>query len=332
MGKHVEAFEQDFARFCGLKHAVGVSTGTEALHLALVANGIQAGDEVITVPNSFFATAEAITHSGAKPVFADVGKSFNLDASQIEKKISKKTKAIVPVQLFGQPCDMDSVNEIAEKHSLKVITDCCQAHGSEYKNSRQKTIGETGVFSFYPAKNLGAFGESGAVVLNDDETAEKIRLLRAHGEKPKNTHTIVGYNYRMEGIQAAVLRAKLRHLEEWTEKRIKHAEYYRKLLENAPLELPFEEKFAKHVYHLFVIKTQKRDSVMKHLNDNGISTGIHYPVPIHLQPAYGFLNYRQGSFPAAEKDAKEILSLPLFESITKEEIGYVAEKLSEALK
>lgn len=327
LGKNVEEFEKEFAKFCGVKHVVGVSSGTEALHLALIASGIGPGNEVITVPNSFFATAEAITHAGAKPVFVDVGETFNMDAGDIEKKISPKTRAIMPAHLYGQPCDMGAITEIAERHSLKIITDCCQAHGAEYNGSRQKAIGEIGCFSFYPAKNLGAFGEGGAIALNDDETADKIRILRAHGEKPKNTHSVVGYNYRMEGLQGAVLKTKLRHLDKWIEKRRKNAEHYRKLLKNAPIELPTEEKFAGHVYHLFVVKTPKRDLLMKHLNDNGIATGIHYPVPIHLQTGYAFLNYGNGSFPVAEKNANQILSLPMFEGLTKEEIEFVAEKI-----
>lgn len=333
LGKHVEEFEKDFAKYCETKHAIGVSNGTTALHLALIAAGIGKGDEVITATNSFFATAEAIAHSGATPVLADVNEYYNIDPVQMEKKITKKTKAIMPVHLFGQPAEMQEINEIAEKHSMAVIEDSAQAHGAEYNGKKTGSLADMACFSFYPAKNLGAFGEAGAVTTSNPEFAEKIMLLRAHGEKPKNTHTVIGYNYRMEGLQGAVLKVKLRHLDRWNNERRKHAAYYKKILsENKSIELPLESKKTKHVFHLFVVKARERQKVIEHLSKNNIATGIHYPTPIHLQQAFSHLGYKKGSMPVAEYNAEHMISLPMFPHMTKEQIDFVAEKLSEVVQ
>lgn len=333
LGKHVEEFEKDFAKYCQAKHAIGVSNGTTALHLALLAAGIGKGDEVITTTNSFFATAEAIANAGARPVFADVDEYYNIDPEKIEEKITKKTKAVMPVHLFGQPAEMQAINEVAEKHSLAVIEDSAQAHGAEYNGKRTGSLADIGCFSFYPAKNLGALGEAGAVTTSNPEFAEKIMLLRAHGEKPKNTHTVIGYNYRMEGLQGAILKVKLKHLDRWNNERRKHSAYYKKLLlENKKIDLPLENKKAKHVFHLFVVKARERQKVIEHLSKNNIATGIHYPTPIHLQQAFSHLGYRKGSMPVAEYNAEHMISLPMFPHMTKEQIEFVAEKLSEVVQ
>lgn len=334
LGDAVKKFEDSFAQFCGAKFAAGVDSGTAALHLALLAHGIKHGDEVITVPNSFFATSEAIAHCGAKPVFVDVEKdTLNIDASLVEKKISKKTKAILPVHLYGQPFDLRAVKEIAEKHGIPLIEDAAQAHGSEYNGKRIGSHGNTCCFSFYPGKNLGAFGEAGAVTSDDPAIIEKILLLRAHGEKPKNVHFVVGYNYRMAGMQGAVLGVKLKYLAEWNQSRRKSAELYKKILSGSKkIVLPVEKAFAKSNYHLFVVRVKNRDKVKDFLNSNGISTGLHYPNVIHLQPAFASLGYKAGSQPVAENAVKEILSLPMFPFMENAEIEFVCGKLSEAVK
>ncbi len=332
LGNEVESFENEFAQFCNKKFAIGVNSGTAALHLALLANDIRQGDEVITVPNTFFATAEAISLAGAKPVFVGIEEdSYNIDTNKIKAAITDKTKAIMPVHLYGQPCDMDPIKDIAAKNKLIIIEDCCQAHGAEYKQ-KKVPVSSTGCFSFYPGKNLGAAGEGGIVVSDDEKVAEKIRLLRGHGESPKYNHQMIGFNYRMEGIQGAVLRVKLKHLGDWTNSRRKNAELYNELLKDIDVITPIEKEYAKHVYHIYQIRTKKRDSMQEFLKSNEIFTNIHYKIPIHLQKAYEFLGYNKGDFPITEKVVDETLSLPMFPELKEEEIRFVVEKIKEFLK
>lgn len=331
LGNYVGEFEKNFANYCNAKHCIGVNSGTSALRLALMAAGIKQGDEIILPPNTFIATAEAISLVNAKPVFVDIDQeSFNIDPKKIEVAITPKTKAIIPVDLYGQPADLDPIIEIAEKNNLKVIEDACQAHGAEYKNKKTGSISEITCFSFYPGKNLGAYGEGGAVVTNNEEFAEKIRMLRDHGQAKKHHHKIIGDNCRLEGIQGAVLNVKLKYLDVWIEKRRKNVEVYNRLLKDAEVLTPKEEGYAKHVYHLYVILTEKRSRLIQHLNDNGVLTSMHYPVPIHLQPAYSHLGLKEGSFKVTENFTKKIVSLPMFAELSEEEIVYVAEKIKES--
>lgn len=330
LGNYVEEFEKNFANYCNAEHCIGVNSGTSALRLALMAAGIKQGDEIILPPNTFIATAEAISLVNAKPVFVDINhESFNIDPEKIEAAITPKTKAIIPVDLYGQPADLDPIIEIAEKNNLKVIEDACQAHGAEYKNKKIGSISEITCFSFYPGKNLGAYGEGGAVVTNNEEFAEKIKMLRDHGQAKKNHHEIIGDNCRLEGIQGAVLNVKLKYLDVWTEKRRKNAEVYNQFLKDAKVLTPKEEGYAKHVYHLYVILAEKRSHLIQHLNDNGVSTGMHYPIPIHLQPAYSHLGLKEGSFKVTESFTKKIVSLPMFAELSEKEMSYVAEKIKE---
>jgi len=316
-GPAVLAFEKDFAAFTGTAHCVGLNSGTAALALLLQANGIGDGDEVITVANSFFASAEAISEIGAVPVLVDCREDDALiDASLLEEAITPKTKAIIPVHLYGQPADMDAVNDIAEKHELLVFEDACQAHGASYKGRPAGSLADGAAFSFYPGKNLGAYGDAGAVTTNDEVDATTIRMLREHGSMVKYTHELVGWNERMDGLQGAVLGVKLPLLAQWNDKRRALAAYYRK---NLP---EWVVPFAAHddrvsAMHLFVVRVQDRDAVQKHLAEHGIQTGIHYPVPIHLQPAYDGM-WKQGNFPVAEKMAGELLSLPMYAELTEE--------------
>ncbi len=331
MGENVEKFEKNFADYIGTKYAVAVNSGTAALQLSLLGLGIKNGDEVITVPNSFFATAEAISNVGATPVFCDVNdNTHNINVNKIEDKITKKTKAILPVHLYGHPSDMDSIKEIAKNHNLLVIEDACQAHGAEYKNKKTGAFGDTGCFSFYPSKNLGAFGEGGIITTDNEELFNKLKLLRAHGENPKGTHNISGYNFRLDEIQGAILNIKLKYLDRYNNSRRKNAVLYKNLLTDVPnIESPYEDPFVKHVYHLFVIKTDFRDELSRFLNNKGIGTGIHYPNLIHLQPAYKELGYKLGDFPVSEKISKQILSLPMFPELTEEQIHIVVDKIKE---
>jgi dTDP-4-amino-4,6-dideoxygalactose transaminase/acetyltransferase-like isoleucine patch superfamily enzyme len=332
LGDAVSEFEENFAEFCGVKHAVAVNSGTSALVLALICAGVGSGDEVITVPNTFVATVEAILQIGAKPVFVDVdSRTYTLDAGKMERAITRKTKAIIPVHLYGQSADMDKIMEIAERHNLKVIEDACQAHGAEYKGKRVGGFGIAGCFSFYPGKNLGCFGEGGALVTNNDEVATQARMLRDHGQSEKYISKLVGFNYRMHGIQGAVLKVKLRHLEEWNEKRRKHAETYNKSFLGTGVNTPFEAGYGKHVYHIYSIITKRRDRLKKHLESRGISTGIHYPIPVHLQEGYAFLGHEEGDFPVAERAAMEELSLPMYPELTEEQIKHVVDSVKEFL-
>ncbi len=328
LGSKVHKFEEDFAAYCGSQYAIGVNSGTAALHLALAANGVGPGDQVITAANTFIATVEAISHTGAVPALVDINpESYNMDVEQLEQKITAKTKAIIPVHLYGQPADMDSIIEIAQKHNLAVIEDCCQAHGSTYKG-KKVPISSTGCFSFYPGKNLGAYGEAGAVVTDDEQIARKVRMLRDHGQEKKYYHKYIGYNYRMSGFQGAVLNVKLKYLNSWISGRRNAARLYDEQLKDV-VEIPYESEFAEHVYHLYVIGVANREAMINHLSSSGISTGIHYPIPIHLQEAYSFLGKPVGTYPVSEKMADEILSLPIYPEITEEQIQYVCERIIE---
>jgi len=326
-GKYVKKFETAFAQALGANYCIGTSSGTDAVHLCLWALGIGPGDEVIVPVNTFIATVAAISLTGATPVFVDHDpKSFCLDVGQIEKKITSKTKAILPVHLYGQAADMNPILETAEKHNLFVIEDACQAHLGEYNDKKVGTIGQAAAFSFFPGKNLGAYGEAGAVTTNDESLYQKILLLRNHGYSDRFHHAIEGHNYRMEEIQGAVLCVKLPHLQKWTDRRREIAALYREKLSNVDeIVCPEEMDYGKHVYHLFVIRVKKksRDDLREFLSKKGIGTGIHYPLPLHLQEAYARLGYKQGDFPVAEQECREILSLPICPMMTDEMVDEV---------
>jgi dTDP-4-amino-4,6-dideoxygalactose transaminase len=325
LGKHVKDFEKNFAEFCQTKHAIGVSNGTTALKLALAACGIGAGDEVITTPHTFAATIEAIITCGAKPVFGEIfEKTYNLAYENIEPLITEKTKAILPVHLYGKMCDMEHIMEIAKKHNLKVIEDCAQAHGAEWNGKRAGSYGDAAAFSFYPGKNLGAYGDAGAVVTNNDKIAEKVMLMRNHGRKSKYEHSHFGTNERIDALQCAILNVKMKHIEYWTEKRRENAKIYDELLAGKDVIIPYNgEPISKHVYHLYVIRTKNRNEILAKLNEKGIGAGIHYPIPLHLQPAYSDLGYKEGNFPITERVSKEIISLPMYPELTKEQIEQI---------
>jgi len=375
-GPFVAQFEKEFAAFCDCKEAIGVGSGTEALWLCLLALGIGPGDEVITVPNSFVATAEAISLCGATPVFIDVDpRTYTLDPNKLDDYLEKtfpvassqfpvkgnepatgnrqpatgnrqpavvglqpptsnlspgahRPRAVIPVHLFGQPADMDPILEIARKYGLAVIEDACQAHGALYKGKKAGSLGDAGCFSFYPGKNLGAYGEAGAVVTQSSEMAAKMRMVRDHGQSKKYHHDVIGWNTRMDGIQGAILSAKLRHLSAWNEGRRKNAQLYTKLLREADgVVVPEEAPYARHIYHVYALRVKNRDKLMSSLGEKGIGCGIHYPVPIHLTDAYKFLGLGRGSFPAAEQCAEEFLSLPMFPELTPEQVAYVATEI-----
>jgi dTDP-4-amino-4,6-dideoxygalactose transaminase len=328
-GPFVAKFEEDFAAFCGTRFGVGVGNGTDALWLTLLALGVGPGDEVITVPMTFMATAEAISFCGAKPVFVDIdSRTYTMDPALLERAISPRTKAIIPVHLFGQPADMDPILEIARKHGLPVVEDACQAHGAEYKGKRAGAIGVAGCFSFYPGKNLGAFGEAGAVVTDSEELKGKIQVLRDHGQAKKYYHTVIGWNGRMDGIQGAVLRVKLKYLGDANAARRNHGRQYGKLLGGIKgITTPKEADYARHVYHVYTVRVADRDRLLQAMTAKGIACGIHYPVPLHLQDAYRFLGYAAGSFPVSERCAKEFLSLPMFPELRAEQIESVVREL-----
>lgn len=332
-GSFVAKFEEDFAAFCRAKYAVGVGNGTDALWFALLGLGIGPGDEVITVPLTFIATAEAITFCGARPVFVDIEETtYTMDPGRLEKAITPRTKAIIPVHLYGQTADMKPIREIAARHGLPVIEDACQAHGAEYHGQRAGSLAAAGAFSFYPGKNLGALGEAGAVVTDSEELAQEIRILRDHGQETKYHHARVGWNGRMDGIQAAVLRLKLKFLAEGNDARRAHAaEYDRLLAGNEAIGLPATATGRRHVYHLYVVRVKRRDQVIDRLKQRGVSCGVHYPVPLHLQPAYRMLGYRPGAFPIAEACAREVLSLPMYPQLTQEQIRFAASELRTAV-
>jgi dTDP-4-amino-4,6-dideoxygalactose transaminase len=330
LGPNVQAFEKEFAAFCGAADAIGISDGTTAIHLALRACGIGAGDEVISVSHTFIATFEAIALVGARPVFVDIDpKTYLMDVSQIEAKITPRTKAILPVHLYGQCVDMDPLMAIAKKHNLVVIEDACQAHGAEYKGMKAGSIGTLGCFSFYFSKNLGAYGEGGMVTTNDLALAKKVRMLRDHGSEKRYYHDEIGINGRLDEMQAAVLRIKLRRLAGWNEQRRANAALFNQLLAGSGVVTPHEAPGCKAIYHLYVIRTARRDALRDHLNAQGIGTGIHYPVPIHLQKAAAFMGYKEGDFPVTEKAVTEILSLPMYAELTAEQVKTVADEIKK---
>jgi dTDP-4-amino-4,6-dideoxygalactose transaminase len=332
-GPFVAAFEEDFAAYCDSDYTIGVGSGTEALWLVLLALGVGPGDEVISVPNSFMATAEAITYCGAKPVFVDVDeRTYNMDPVGLEGAITPRTKAIIPVHLFGQPANMDPIVEIARKHGLYVIEDAAQAHGAYYKDRKVGTLGDAACFSFYPGKNLGAFGEAGAIVTNNGDLQQKVRILRDHGQLRKYHHSMVGWNARMDGIQAAVLKIKLRHLDNGNRLRRSHAAHYDAALrEVEEIAIPFCPSNLTPVYHIYAIRVPNRDEVIRLLADRGIGSGVHYPVPIHRQEAYSNLGDGPGSYPIAEKCAAEFISLPMFPELTSEQLDYVIQGVKDAV-
>ena len=330
LGPEVAAFEQEFATYCGSKNCIAVNSGTSALHLALLAANIGPGDEVITVPHTFVATVSAIHYAGAKTVFVDIDpRSFTMDPTKLEAAITPKTKAIIPVHLYGQPCDMDPIMEIAKRHNLVVIEDACQAHGAEYKGRRVGSIGDMGCFSFYPGKNLGAYGEGGAVTTDNAEYTRTIRMLRDWGAEKKYHHVLKGYNYRLEGLQGAVLRVKLRHLEAWTKGRQAAAARYDAGLKAAGVATPEVMPYARHVYHIYAIRTPNRQQWMDTLNALGIQTGIHYPTPVHLLPAFADLGYKAGQFPHSERAGNEVMSLPMFSELTPEQTTEVCRAVGQ---
>jgi len=330
LGPEVAAFEAEFAAHCRTRHAVGVSSGTSALHLALLAAGVGPGDEVITVPFTFVATVAAIQYTGARPVLVDVEPgTLNMDPERIAAAVTSRTKAIVPVHLYGQPADMRRITAIAGEHGLTVIEDAAQAHGAEHCGRRAGSMGAMGCFSFYPGKNLGAAGEGGAVTTDDDEMADRIRLLRDWGAEHKYHHVVPGFNYRLEELQAAILRVKLAELEAWTEARRAHAARYRELLAGAPVEVPAEAPGQRHVYHVFAIRHPERDRLAEALAAEGVATGVHYPIPVHLQPGYANLGYGPGDFPVAERAAGEVLSLPLYPELRPDQVEAIAELVRE---
>lgn len=331
LGEAVASFEKDFARYCNTEHAIAVNSGTSALHLSLLAAGVGPGDEVITTPFSFVATVATILYAEARPVLADIDPAtFNLDPASMERAITPRTKAVMPVHLYGQPCDMGAIMDIAGRQNLVVIEDACQAHGAEWKGRRAGSIGAIGCFSFYPGKNLGAYGEGGAVTTNNPDYARTIRMLRDWGSEKKYQHLLKGYNYRMEGLQGAILGVKLRHLEPWTEARRAHARRYCDLLAASEVRLPLEAADLRHVYHAFTIRSSDRDRLQTTLAAAGVQTAIHYPVPIHMQPAYSDLGYLAGDFSQAEMAAKEVLSLPIFPEISESQIEQVATAVNAA--
>jgi dTDP-4-amino-4,6-dideoxygalactose transaminase len=329
LGPEVRAFEAAFAEYVNARSCIAVNSGTAALQLALMAAGIGAGDEVIVPSFTFFATAEAVSVLGAKPVFVDVDPvSYTVTAAAIDCAITARTRAVIPVHLYGQSADLDPILELGKKHNLHVLEDAAQAHGAEYKDQRVGALGSAGCFSFYPSKNLGAYGEAGAVVTNDEELAKRLRLLRDHGSTSKYAHAIVGYNFRMEEIQAAVLNVKLRHLNDWNDARRARAAKYNASLSNSGLMLPREMDYARHVYHVYAVQSQNREELQKGLTAARVQTGVHYPIPIHLQPAYASLNYKRGDLPVTEGLAERVLSLPMFPELSDAQIDRVSQVIT----
>ncbi len=324
LGPEVQAFEEEFAAYSQAAHGIAVNTGTSALHMALLAAGVGPGDEVITVPFTFVATVSAIDYTGAKPVLVDIDPvSFTMDVKQLRAAITPRTKAIIPVHLYGQTADMDRIMAIAEAHGLVVIEDAAQAHGAEYKGRRAGSLGHMACFSFYPGKNLGAVGEGGMVVTNNPEYARTIRMLRDWGAEKKYHHVLKGYNFRMEGMQGAVLRVKLRHLEAWTEGRRTAAAHYTRLLAGSGIPVPTVMPYARHVFHIFAVRSPNRQAWQDAMLARGVQTGIHYPTPVHLLPAFAELGHKVGDFPHAEKAAQEVLSLPMFGELTLAQVDEV---------
>lgn len=332
LGEEVERFEQEFAAYCGATHCVALNTGTSALHLSLLAAGVGPGDEVVTSPNTFIATAEAISYTGARPVFVDVRPTTgNIDPESIERGITERTRAIVPVHLYGRPAELEAILDIAERHGIPVIEDACQAHGAAFRGSRVGTFGLAAAFSFYPGKNLGAYGEGGALTTDDDDVAGFARMMRDHGQARRYHHDAIGFNYRMDGFQGAVLRIKLGRLDQWTAKRLVLAQEYRALLAGANVVLPADDPADECVYHVFAVYVEERDAVRAALEARGIGTGIHYPVPVHLQKAYVALGYERGDFPHTERACSRVLSMPLYPELTLDQVRYSASVLAEVV-
>jgi dTDP-4-amino-4,6-dideoxygalactose transaminase len=332
LGPEVAGFEQEFAAYCGATECIAMNSGTSALHLALLAAGVGPGDEVITVPFTFVASVSAVTYAGARPVLVDIDpRSFTMDPAAIEAAITPRTKAILPVHLYGQSADMDPIMEIARRHGLVVIEDAAQAHGAKYKGRPVGSIGDMACFSFYPGKNLGAYGEGGAVTTSNPEYARTMRMLRDWGQDRKYHHILRGFNYRMEGFQGAILRVKLRHLDAWTEARRTVVAQYNDLLADSGVETPTEMPWGRHVYHVYTLRTEDRDGLQASLQAEGIQTGIHYPVPAHLQPAYADLGYGRGAFPQSEAASQQVLSLPLYPEISSQSVAEVAGAVKKAV-
>jgi dTDP-4-amino-4,6-dideoxygalactose transaminase len=332
LGPEVAGFEQEFATYCGATECIAMNSGTSALHLALLAAGVGPGDEVITVPFTFVASVSAVTYTGARPVLVDIDpRSFTMDPAAIEAAITPRTKAILPVHLYGQSADMDPIMEIARRHGLVVIEDAAQAHGAKYKGRPVGSIGDIACFSFYPGKNLGAYGEGGAVTTSNPEYARTMRMLRDWGQDRKYHHVLRGFNYRMEGFQGAILRVKLRHLEAWTEARRAVVNLYNDLLTDSGVETPTEMPWGRHVYHVYTLRTEDRDGLQASLQADGIQTGIHYPVPAHLQPAYSDLGYGRGAFPHSEAASQQVLSLPLYPELSSQSVAEVAGAVKKAV-
>lgn len=332
LGPKVKEFEAAVADYCGVKHAVSVANGTDALVLSLDAIGIGPGDEVITSPFTFFATAESISRLGARPVFVDIdSQTYNLDAGQIEAKITVRTKAIMPVHIFGQPADMDTINDIAQRHNIKVIEDACQAIGAEYRGRKVGSLGLVACFSFFPSKNLGAAGDGGVVVTNDKELADKIRLLRQHGSNKKYHHSLIGYNSRLDELQAAILLVKLKHVDSWNNARRQKARYYDELFTGTKITTPNSPEHVKHVYHLYIVRVPNREKVETVLRENGIGHGVYYPVPLHLQEAYRDLGYVEGDLPVSEAASKQTIAIPLYPELEVKDMEKIAGLLKEAV-
>ncbi|MGA3067925.1 MAG: DegT/DnrJ/EryC1/StrS family aminotransferase [Tepidisphaeraceae bacterium] len=332
LGPKTVQFEEDFARYCGAAHCIGVNSGTSALHLALICAGVGPGDEVITVPMTFIATSWAISYCGARPVFVDVDSATGtMDPALVERAITPRTKAILPVHLYGQPADLEPLMEISRRRGIPLIEDCAQAHGATYRGKGVGNFGLAGCFSFYPGKNLGAFGEGGAIVTNDADIASRMRALRDHAQRQRYHHAEIGFNYRMDGIQGAVLGVKLKHLHRWTETRCGFAERYLSLLAGLPIQLPTAVPDRRHVWHLFVVEHPDRDALRGKLESMRIHTGLHYPVPLHLQEAYHDLGYRPGDFPVAERIGRQCMTLPLFAEMSLQQQNAVVDALNECL-
>lgn len=330
LGENVQALEKEFAAFCNAKHGIGVSDGTTALHIILRALGIGPGDEVITVSHTFIATVEAIILAGARPVFVDIDpQTYLMNPDEVKAKITDHTKALLPVHLYGQMADLEQLRGIADQYGLKIIEDACQAHGAEFKDNHPGSLGDAVAYSFYFSKNLGAYGEGGFITTNDDELARWIHMLRDHGSERKYCHDLIGMNARLDEIQAVVLRAKLKHLADWNEARRQHAALYNKVLEGAPVTTPSVQASARHVYHLYVIRAPERDALQAYLKDHGVFTGIHYPVPTHMQNAIAYLGYKKGDFPYTETAVQEILSLPMFAELSDDDIRRVASTVKD---
>ena len=330
LGREVDLFEEEFAAYCDSRYAVGLDSGTSALELALRAFEIGPGDEVITVANTFIATALAISYTGATPVLVDADpETANIDVTRIEAAITERTKAIIPVHLYGQPADMGPILALARRRGLVVIEDACQAHGARYKGARVGSLGDAAAFSFYPAKNLGAFGDGGAVTTNDERVADALRMLRNYGQREKYRHLLRGFNRRLDTLQAAVLRVKLRHLDDWNAARRRHAKLYTRLLAGSGVATPIVAEYARSVWHLYVVQTEDRAGLKAHLDARGIATGIHYPIPVHLQPAYADLGHAPGDFPVSERQAGQILSLPMYAELTPAMVEFVADAIRE---